>query len=82
MNASRPATITAGVTMSTDLRPIIVSLVPRAWSAKQAHNAVHMLQQVIAAIWHVHGDAMGRLVLGDLPARADEPVKPPAKKNA
>lgn len=52
--------------MNPDLRPILVSLVPRAWTAQQAHNAVNLLQQAIAAIWHVHGASMERLVLGDL----------------
>lgn len=63
--------------MSADLRTVIVSLVPRKWTPQQAHNAVHLLQQGVAAIWHVHGEAMGKLVLGDLPPRSDEPAKPP-----
>lgn len=65
--------------MNTDLRPVIVGLVPRGWTADQALRAVQLLQQVIAAIWCVHGEAMGKIVLGDVPKRPEEVAKPPRK---
>lgn len=65
--------------MSVDYRPFFASLVPLTWSAEQALRAVHLLQQASAAIWLVHGEAMGKCVLGDGPKRIDEPAKPPRK---
>ena len=69
--------------MNSDIRQVICNLVPRSWNARQAHDAVHLLQQAIAAIWHVHGESMGKLVLGDVKPRPEEaptPTKPPAKR--
>jgi hypothetical protein len=64
--------------MSRDLRPIFVRLVPRAWTAEQALDAVELLQQLIAAIWSVHGAAMGKAMVE---VRAvDEPEKPVPKR--
>lgn len=60
--------------MNADLRPILVSLVPRGWSAVQALRAVQLLHQAIAAIWFVHGEAMGKAALGEAATHRDEPV--------
>lgn len=60
--------------MNADLRPILVSLVPRGWSAVQALRAVQLLHQAIAAIWCVHGEAMGKAALGEAATALDEPA--------
>lgn len=65
--------------MSPDLRSIIVGLVPRGWSAEQALRAVQLLNQVIAAIWYVHGEAMGKIVLGEGSPSAEEVAKGPRR---
>ena len=63
--------------MSRDLRPTLVALVPRGWTPEQALRAVNLLQQAIAAIWVVHGQAMGRAVLDEPPpGRPDPPPLP------
>ena len=70
--------------MTADLRPVLMQLVPRAWSAKQALRAVELLQHAIDAIWCVHGEAMSRARLGEITAQppsepAAPPVEPPKK---
>ena len=65
--------------MSTDLRPVIASLVPRAWKPEQALQAVRLLQHAIEAIWWVHGDAMGKATFGELPPVPD-PARPDPKR--
>lgn len=62
--------------MSTDLQPLIRRLVPRAWTAEQALHAVALLQQVIAAIWCVHGEKMGRAMLAEEPPAIQQPQSP------
>ncbi len=68
--------------MNGDLRPVIVSLIPRGWTAEQALRAVGLLQQVIAAIWSVHGEAMSRVVLADEPPARPEPPRPDERRPA
>lgn len=65
--------------MSPDLRSIIVGLVPRGWSAEQALRAVQLLNQVIAAIWCVHGEGMGKIVLGEGSPSPEEVAKGPRR---
>ena len=57
---------------NVDLRPIIMRLVPRKWTVDQALQAIALLQQVIAAIWLVHGEMLGRAILPP-----DQPAEPP-----
>lgn len=66
-------------TSNVDLRPIIMRLVPRKWTADQALQAIALLQQVIAAIWLVHGEMLGRAILPPDPP-AELPPPPPAAK--
>ena len=65
--------------MSSDLRPIIVGLVPRGWSAEQALRAVQLLNQAIAAIWCVHGEGMGKIALGEGATPAEDVAKGPRR---
>ena len=62
--------------MSADVRPIVARLVPRAWSAEQALQAVALLQHAIDAIWSVHGQGMGRVRLAEV--AEDAPPAAPA----
>lgn len=62
--------------MNADLKPILIRLIPRAWTAEQALGAVKLLEQAIAAIWCVHGEKMGHVVLGDAAAEKPPPPKP------
>lgn len=68
-------------TSNVDLRPIIMRLVPRKWTADQALQAIALLQQVIAAIWLVHGEMLGRAILPPDPP-AEQPPPPPAATSA
>lgn len=71
-------------TANLDLRPIIMRLVPRKWTADQALQAIALLQQVIAAIWLVHGEMLGRALLPSELPPADPipptPKAPPARR--
>jgi hypothetical protein len=58
------------MTNPVDVRPLLARLVPRAWNAEQALQAVDLLQHAIDAIWCVHGQEMGRRRLGEHPASA------------
>lgn len=62
-------------TPNADLRPIIMRLVPRSWTAEQAFQAIALLQQAIAAIWLVHGEKLGKSLF---PEGTAEPPAPPA----
>ena len=66
--------------MKADLRPILVGLVPRSWSPEQALNAVNLLQQATASIWYVHGQAMGRAMLDQVPRDAPPAAPAPSQR--
>lgn len=69
-------------TSNVDLRPIIMRLVPRKWTADQALQAITLLQQVIAAIWLVHGEMLGRAILPPDPPAEPPPAPPPTPATA
>ncbi|MBA2321461.1 MAG: hypothetical protein H0V89_09920 [Deltaproteobacteria bacterium] len=50
---------------------LVVALVPRSWTGAQALRAAGALNEVVSAIWQVHGDAMARVLF-----EPDEPDPP------
>jgi hypothetical protein len=55
-------------------------LVPRPWSVAQARQAERRLQELIDAVWQVHGEAMAAALLA--PAPAASPPRTPARRRA
>jgi hypothetical protein len=49
---------------------LLALLVPRPWSVAQARQAERRLQQLIDAVWQVHGEAMAAALLAPAPAAA------------
>jgi hypothetical protein len=59
---------------------LLALLVPRPWSVAQARQAERRLQELIDAVWHVHGEAMAAALLA--PAPAASPPRASARPRA
>lgn len=59
---------------------LLALLVPRPWSVPQARHAERRLQELIDAVWQVHGEAMAAALLA--PAPAASPPRASARPRA